>query len=231
MVQRKQVIDGDLSDRTSLIHLLDNNDSEDNNEAHIVKHSPYYSETDFSKLLQKKDGLSILILLNQISDHQMIFTLIENFSYVTQVPKFVEIQVNDPDSIQNFVNELDELNIYNHLQTAIGSSPDVNYDTMLELLSTVKDKHLPKKWVKFNRKKHKMAKWMTNGLLKSINTKDKLYKKLVKRDVDGNAQYTTLKKEFNIFKNTLRSSINEAKRLYYLRTFALYKNDVKQTWA
>ena len=50
-------------------------------------------------------------------------------------------------------------------------------------------------------------------------------------DVDGNAQYTTLKKEFNIFKNTLRSSINEAKRLYYLRTFALYKNDVKQTWA
>ena len=140
--------------------------------------------------------------------------MIENFSYVTQVPKFVEIQVNDPDSIQNFVNELDELNLYNHLQTAIDSSPDVNYDTMLELLSTVKDKHLPKKCVKFNRKKHKMAKWMTNGILKSINTKDKLYKKLVKMDVDGNAQHTTLKKEFNIFKNTLRSSINEAKRLY-----------------
>ena len=120
------------------------------------------------------------------------------------------------------MNELDELNIYNHLQTAIGSSPDVNYDTMLELLSTVKDKHLPKKWVKFNRKKHKMAKWMTNGILKSL---------LVKMDVDENAQYTTLKKEFNIFKNTLRSSINEPKRLYYLRTFALYKNDAKQTRA
>ena len=60
MVQRNQFIDGDLTDRTTLIHLLDNNDSEDNNEAHIVKHSPYYSETDFSKLLPKKDGLSIL---------------------------------------------------------------------------------------------------------------------------------------------------------------------------
>ena len=60
MVQRNQFIDGDLSDRKSLIHLLDNNDSEDNNEAHRVKHSPYYNETDFSKLLQKKDGLSIL---------------------------------------------------------------------------------------------------------------------------------------------------------------------------
>ena len=50
---------------------------------------------------------------------------------------------------------------------------------------------------------------MTNCILKSINTKDKLYKKLMKMDVDGNAQYTTLKKEFNIFKNTLRRSINE----------------------
>ena len=60
MVQRNQFIDGDLSDRTSLINLLDNNDSEDDNEAHIVKHSPYYNETDFSKLLQKKGGLSIL---------------------------------------------------------------------------------------------------------------------------------------------------------------------------
>ena len=90
------------------------------------------------------------ILLNPISDHQMIFALIENVSYVTQAPKFVEIQTNDPESMQNFVNELDELNIYNHLQTAIDSSPDVKYHTILELLSTVKDKHLPKKMLKFN---------------------------------------------------------------------------------
>ena len=115
--------------------------------------------------------------MNQISDHQMIFTLIENFSYVTQAPNFVEIQTNDPESIQNFVNELDKLNIYNHLQAAIDNSPDVNYHTILELLSTVKDKHLPKKMVKFIRMKYKKAKWMTNGILTSINTKDKLYKK------------------------------------------------------
>ena len=38
MVPRNQFLDGDLSDRTSLLHLLDNNDSEDNNEAHIIKH-------------------------------------------------------------------------------------------------------------------------------------------------------------------------------------------------
>ena len=53
-------LDGDLSDRTSLIHLLDNNDSDDNNEAYIIKHSSYYSESDFSKHISSKGGLSII---------------------------------------------------------------------------------------------------------------------------------------------------------------------------
>ena len=43
--------------------------------------------------------------------------------------------------------------------------------------------------------------------------------------------YTRLKAEFIHFKNTLRQSINAAKRLYYLRTFALYRNDLKQPWS
>ena len=60
MVPRNQFIDGDLSDRTSLIHLLDNKYSEDNNQAHIIKHSPYYSESDLSKHLNSKGGLNIL---------------------------------------------------------------------------------------------------------------------------------------------------------------------------
>ena len=116
-------------------------------------------------------------MLNQISDHQIVFTLIENKSYVTHVPKFVEIQNNDHRSIQNFVHELEELNIYEKLYTSVDSRPEENYGILLKLLSTAKDKHLPTKIVKFNRKKHKRAKWMTNGILKSINTKDKLYKK------------------------------------------------------
>ena len=54
----------------------------------------------------------------------------------------------------------------------------------------------------------------SNVLIPKIN----YIKKLVKSDAGGNAQYTTLKKEFNIFKNTLRRNINEANRLYYMRT-------------
>ena len=72
---------------------------------------------------------------------------------------------------------------------------------------------------------------MTNGILKSIKEKDKLYKKLVKANIDDEIAYANLKAEFTNYKKILLRSINEAKHLYYTRTFALYKNDIKQTWS
>ena len=42
----------------------------------------------------------------------------------------------------------------------------------------LKEQHLPKKVVRFDRKKHKINPWLTAGILKSINSKDKNYIKL-----------------------------------------------------
>ena len=75
--------------------------------------------------------------------------------------------------------------IYDILKTSVNSNPEENYDIMfiiiiIMLLATAKEKHLLGKMVKFDKRKHKKAKWMTNNLLKSINTKDTLYKKLIK---------------------------------------------------
>ena len=36
----------------------------------------------------------------------------------------------------------------------------------------------PTRVVKFNRKRHKISPWMTNGILKSINQRNRLYKNL-----------------------------------------------------
>ena len=55
------------------------------------------------------------ILLNNISDHQMTFTYVENVPYITEVPKFMEIEKSDDRSMHAFVNELNEFNNYNQL--------------------------------------------------------------------------------------------------------------------
>ena len=61
MVQRNSFTNGiRLTKANSLIHLLNNDDTDDDNQLHFVKHSAYYSENEFSKLLSSKTGMSIL---------------------------------------------------------------------------------------------------------------------------------------------------------------------------
>ena len=66
---------------------------------------------------------------------------------------------------------------------------------------------------------------MTSALLKSINTKNQLYKDWIKTDVNNVDLYSRRKEEFKSY-----YTLKEAKRLYYTRTFAIYKNNIKQTW-
>ena len=49
-----------LPKANSLIHLLNNDDTDDDHEVHLVKHSVYYGENEFSKLLLSRVGRSIL---------------------------------------------------------------------------------------------------------------------------------------------------------------------------
>ena len=123
----------------------------------------------FSNNLEERETSGIL--LNHISDHQFIFTYIEKLSYIEKVPKFVEIEKTDANSLENFIQELNDMNIYDQLLKPIDSSPHENYDIFMKLIQDVKNLHFPKKTVKFNKKKHKKSKWMTYGMLNSINKK------------------------------------------------------------
>ena len=94
-----------------------------------------------------------------------------------------------------------------------------------------KNKHLPVRRKKFDTQKHYINKWMTKGLLRSINSKNKLYKKLVQTRVAGNGEtYNLLKIRFNRFRNILRQRIKDAKRLYFQRIFEKFQHDIKKTW-
>ena len=68
---------------------------------------------------------------------------------------------------------------------------------------------------------------MTTGILNSINTKDRLYKTLLKTDTSSNA-YRVAKANFKRYREILRNSIKRAKMLYYKKTFNLYQNYVKK---
>ena len=65
--------------------------------------------------------------------------------------------------------------------------------------------------------------------MKSINSKDKLYKTLVQTSKDS-TDYPVLLSNFKVYKNIIRRSIMHAKRDYYRNAFNRYSTNMKKTW-
>ena len=99
----------------------------------------------------------------------------------------------------------------------LDANPNDNYEIFITLFQLAKNKHLPKKSVRYQKRKQK-SNWLTTGILNSINTKDGLYKTLLKTDTNTN-DYQVAKANFKRYREILRNSIKRTKMLYYKKTF------------
>ena len=91
----------------------------------------------------------------------MVFTYVENFSYVKKSPQYTQLERHDDQSLNNFIDELKSSNICGQLQQHVDSNSQDNYELFHRLLQNAKEKHLPKKRVRYDKKKHKSSKWIT----------------------------------------------------------------------
>ena len=91
------------------------------------------------------------------------------------------------------------MNIYDKLNQNINESPEDNYNRFAHLVNSAREKHLSTKIVKYNKKKHKKSSWMTYRILKSINNKNKLYKRFIQTDKNNIELFNTLKIEYHIY--------------------------------
>ena len=170
------------------------------------------------------------IIINDISDHKMIFTYIENTTYIEKIGKFIKIERKSQTAMVNFVEELRSMKICEHLNQNVNENLEDNYCRFARLVNSAKEKHLQPIIVKYNKSRHKKSCWVAYGSLESINTKNRLYKRFIQTDKNNVALFDTLKAEYHIYRARLRSTIREAKRMFYARTFLLYKNDMRKTW-
>ena len=89
-------------------------------------------------------------------------------------------------SLGKLIDELQQADIINHLSQDTSSDPNENYDTFIKIVLSAKAKHLPTMKKKFNRRKHRIQKWVTKGIIKSINTKIKCTRSLYNLNVTMN---------------------------------------------
>ena len=95
-------------------------------------------------------------------------------------------------------------------------------------LSGIGAKCMPTKKVKINKHKHKKSKWITQGIIRSITFRDKLYLKM-KLSPKDSAEYSVIKINLKTYNNILKRNITwQAKILYYQHQFDQYKNNNKK---
>ena len=82
-------------------------------------------------------------------------------SYLVKVDKFIDIEKLDERSMNNFINELKALNIYDQLDKELTGNPNENYQLLSSRLNAAHEKHMPRKRVKYQNKLHKKSKWIT----------------------------------------------------------------------
>ena len=171
------------------------------------------------------------IFTSHISDHQAIFTSTNTGLLKYGEKQYIHIETKDDASLNKFINELKNLDIVGKLNREANADPNHNYEILTQQLQHAKQKHLPTKLTKFNKYRHKKNKWITNGILKSLKTKNKLYKVLQQTCTDNYERFEQIKVRFNRFRSILRESIKRAKQTYYNTTFDRFKHDIKRTWA
>ena len=178
---------------------------------------------------KEKADISASILLSGISDH---FPCVVNFKILNKKPmspKYVYQRTVTESSLDQYRTDLRSLNIHTHLKADLMTDPNESYQIFENLIQTSHQRHFKKKRVKFNKYQHKLSNWITTGILKSIEFRDNLYKRLKLCPVDK-PEYEVYKHNLKMYQGYLNQCIRAAKKEYYVNEFTKYKNDIRKTW-
>ena len=127
------------------------------------------------------------------------------------------------------LTNMTECDISREMNNGLSSDPNLNYDILHDHITKMKNKHLPFKFEKFHKHKHKNSKWISFGIIRSIKTRDAMYLKF-KRCYQQSLEYNTLKNSLHVFNCILKKTIREAKIQYFNKLFTKYIGDIKKTW-
>ena len=170
------------------------------------------------------------ILIRPISDHQMYFCIMnENYMKPAIAQKYVEVEVFNVEAIENFKTEIANLEIHDKLDKTLNRDPNHNYEIFSTLLQNAKSKHIPKRIKKFNKRRHKKERWMTDELLAQVIKKNEMYVDWKTTPIT-HPDYEKVKFNFKGYEKIVLKGIERAKRDYFDRVFLAYKCDMKRTW-
>ncbi len=159
------------------------------------------------------------MVISDITGHFPIILSLDITNKYSISPHKSKVKILNEKTLHNLREHL-KLNslrsVYSH------SDADMAYKTLVTAIINSMQCTIPEKTVAYcNKDRHP---WLTKGILKSINQKNKLYKCYLKNPNNRN------KKKYSLFRNKLTHLIRIRKRDHYTERFQSTKGDSKKTW-
>ena len=161
------------------------------------------------------------ILYYDISDHLPVFHL-SNCNMKSHSTKNIRTRKINGPSIANFAYDLSQIDWSPVYDTENG---DLAYNTFHDVISNLYNKHFPLS-NSIMRKKNEVPRkpWITAGLLRSINKKQRLYRRFLLKPNAVN------EKHYKTYCNVLTTIMRRCKRSYYTNVFQSHRNNLAKTW-
>ena len=169
------------------------------------------------------------ILTNSFSDHFACVASLDIMHKIFVLPKSVSRRNFCETNIAKFCDDFEESNVTADIGPNLARNPNETYTIFNQKVTTIRDKHMPIKTKKFNRKKHKIKNWITPAIMKSADKKNRLYAAFKKEKI-GSTRRANKKQKFKDYECVLNQVIRRAKTDYYRDKFNSYVNNIKGTW-
>ena len=162
------------------------------------------------------------ILLNNMSDHLPILTLLRQTKIKNNTPLIFESRKLTNKTVNSIKAALDHINWEEKLS---GSDCNENFNKFTTLLDSIMEKHSPLRKIRISSKRIYTEPWMSRGLEISSKKKDTLYKKTLKPDCTADC-IVTYKNYRNLYNKTKRTM----KIVYYTNRINENIKNTKKIW-
>ena len=161
------------------------------------------------------------VIANDISDHLPVLAQVK--LKCTSVPKQYVMKRD--------MKKFDKLEYVNDLKSELEPLINKTFDNVddlvhifLEKYNKIVDKHAPNKKLSIKESKLETKPWISSALLKSINTKNRLFRKFVKTKTEQSKQ------NYKTYRNKLTHITRIYKNRYYSKLFSSSNSDPKTLW-
>ena len=117
------------------------------------------------------------ILVTPISDHLPTFLTVLGPKNKEKTPRYVTYRKYSTIAMNNFKTAIQNARLTDYINT---DDVNINYGKVLDQILRIYDENFPLVKRRFNRKKDFVQKWMTTGILNSINNRDDQYVDYIK---------------------------------------------------